>query len=48
MTGSTDTSLWTVYNKGVRCYCGNILAEGMHSMLYDLASFCTIKLGLPA
>ncbi|RWR80755.1 phosphoribosylaminoimidazole-succinocarboxamide synthase, chloroplastic [Cinnamomum micranthum f. kanehirae] len=29
VTGSTDTSLWTVYNKGVRCYCGNILPEGL-------------------
>ncbi|XP_058096970.1 phosphoribosylaminoimidazole-succinocarboxamide synthase, chloroplastic isoform X1 [Magnolia sinica] len=29
VTGSTDTSLWTVYNKGVRHYCGNILPDGM-------------------
>lgn len=29
MSGSTDTSLWTVYNKGVRNYCGNALPEGM-------------------
>ncbi|XP_078432943.1 purin 7 isoform X1 [Wolffia australiana] len=29
VTGSTDTSLWTVYNKGIRNYCGNILSEGM-------------------
>ncbi|KAF3339298.1 phosphoribosylaminoimidazole-succinocarboxamide synthase [Carex littledalei] len=29
VTGSTDTSLWTVYNKGVRNYCGNALPEGM-------------------
>ncbi|XP_072980453.1 phosphoribosylaminoimidazole-succinocarboxamide synthase, chloroplastic-like [Typha angustifolia] len=29
VTGSTDTSLWTVYNKGVRSYCGNVLLEGM-------------------
>lgn len=28
MTGSTSTSLWTVYNNGVRNYCGNELAEG--------------------
>ncbi|XP_077212998.1 purin 7 isoform X2 [Tasmannia lanceolata] len=28
VTGSTDTSLWTVYNKGVRQYCGNILPDG--------------------
>ncbi|KAJ0981435.1 hypothetical protein J5N97_009690 [Dioscorea zingiberensis] len=29
VTGSTDTSLWTVYNKGLRKYCGNVLPEGM-------------------
>ncbi|KAJ8461418.1 hypothetical protein OPV22_034344 [Ensete ventricosum] len=29
VTGSTDTSLWTVYDKGVRNYCGNVLPEGM-------------------
>ncbi|KAG0504887.1 hypothetical protein M758_N008800 [Ceratodon purpureus] len=29
MTGSTSTSLWTVYNQGVRNYCGNDLVEGM-------------------
>lgn len=29
VTGSTDTSLWTVYNNGVRNYCGNVLPEGM-------------------
>ncbi|KAI3833850.1 hypothetical protein MKX03_002190 [Papaver bracteatum] len=29
VTGSTDTSLWTVYKKGVRNYCGNALPEGM-------------------
>uniref|UniRef100_A0A0E0M274 Phosphoribosylaminoimidazole-succinocarboxamide synthase, chloroplastic n=1 Tax=Oryza punctata TaxID=4537 RepID=A0A0E0M274_ORYPU len=29
VTGSTDTSLWTVYNKGVRNYCGNVLPDGM-------------------
>ncbi|KAL5996149.1 hypothetical protein ACLOJK_026222 [Asimina triloba] len=29
VTGSTETSLWTVYNKGVRQYCGNILPESM-------------------
>eukprot|EP00249_Psilotum_nudum_P017207 c26209_g1_i3 orf=269-1420(-) len=29
MTGSTATSLWTVYNKGVRNYCGNILPDGL-------------------
>ncbi|KAJ9560341.1 hypothetical protein OSB04_005501 [Centaurea solstitialis] len=29
VTGSTDTSLWTVYKNGVRNYCGNPLPEGM-------------------
>ncbi|KAG1342300.1 hypothetical protein COCNU_05G005290 [Cocos nucifera] len=29
VSGSTDTSLWTVYSKGVRNYCGNVLPEGM-------------------
>ncbi|KAH6796082.1 hypothetical protein C2S51_037068 [Perilla frutescens var. frutescens] len=29
VTGSTDTSLWTVYQKGVRNYCGNALPDGM-------------------
>ncbi|EXB75574.1 Phosphoribosylaminoimidazole-succinocarboxamide synthase [Morus notabilis] len=29
VTGSTDTSLWTVYKKGVRNYCGNALPEGL-------------------
>ncbi|KAG2389697.1 Phosphoribosylaminoimidazole-succinocarboxamide synthase [Vigna angularis] len=29
VTGSTDTSLWTVYNKGARNYCGNVLPDGM-------------------
>ena len=29
ITGSTSTSLWTVYNKGDREYCGNILSEGL-------------------
>lgn len=29
VTGSTDTSLWTVYSKGSRNYCGNVLPEGM-------------------
>ncbi|CAJ1971716.1 unnamed protein product [Sphenostylis stenocarpa] len=29
VTGSTDTSLWTVYNNGVRNYCGNVLPDGM-------------------
>jgi phosphoribosylaminoimidazole-succinocarboxamide synthase len=29
MTGSTDTSIWTQYQKGVRSYCGNALSDGM-------------------
>ncbi|EOA12160.1 hypothetical protein CARUB_v100039452mg, partial [Capsella rubella] len=29
VTGSTDTSLWTVYNKGVRNYCRNELSDGL-------------------
>jgi len=29
MTGSTDTSIWTQYQKGVRNYCGHALLEGM-------------------
>lgn len=28
VTGSTDTSLWTVYQRGIRNYCGNLLADG--------------------
>jgi phosphoribosylaminoimidazole-succinocarboxamide synthase len=29
LTGSTDTSAWTLYNKGVRDICGNVLPDGM-------------------
>jgi phosphoribosylaminoimidazole-succinocarboxamide synthase len=29
LTGSTDTSVWTAYQKGVRDYYGTVLAEGM-------------------
>jgi phosphoribosylaminoimidazole-succinocarboxamide synthase len=29
MTGSTDTSIWTQYQKGVRNYCCHALPEGM-------------------
>ena len=29
VTGSTSTSLWTNYNKGVRNYCGHNLPEGL-------------------
>lgn len=40
MTGSTDTSLWTVYKKGVRNYCGNALSDGTVSFvaMYKLSS----------
>ncbi|WCJ35686.1 Phosphoribosylaminoimidazole-succinocarboxamide synthase [Euphorbia peplus] len=29
VTGSTDTSLWTVYKNGIRNYCGNALPDGL-------------------
>jgi len=29
ISGSTNTSLWTQYNQGVRNYCGNDLPEGL-------------------
>ncbi|ERN02930.1 phosphoribosylaminoimidazole-succinocarboxamide synthase, chloroplastic [Amborella trichopoda] len=29
VTGSTDTSLWMVYSKGIRHYCGNVLLDGL-------------------
>ena len=29
LTGSTDTSVWTAYNKGSRNFCGNPLPDGM-------------------
>ncbi len=29
ITGSTSTSLWTVYNSGDREYCGNVLSDGL-------------------
>ena len=29
ITGTTETSLWTVYNGGAREYCGNSLPEGL-------------------
>jgi len=29
ITGSTSTSLWTVYNHGDRKYCGNVLPNGL-------------------
>ena len=30
ITGTTNTSLWTQYQKGVRQYCGHALPEGLH------------------
>ncbi|MBN1306608.1 MAG: phosphoribosylaminoimidazolesuccinocarboxamide synthase [Chitinispirillaceae bacterium] len=29
LTGSTDTAVWTLYNKGERAICGNRLPDGM-------------------
>jgi phosphoribosylaminoimidazole-succinocarboxamide synthase len=29
LTGSTDTAAWTLYRKGVRDICGNVLPDGM-------------------
>ncbi|KAH7432254.1 hypothetical protein KP509_07G015400 [Ceratopteris richardii] len=29
VTGTTSTSLWTVYQKGIRNYCGNIFPDGL-------------------
>ena len=29
LTGSSDTAIWTHYNKGVRQYCGHTLPDGM-------------------
>lgn len=29
LTGSTDTSIWTAYERGERQYCGHHLADGM-------------------
>jgi len=29
ITGSTDTAIWTHYNKGVREYCGHTLPDGL-------------------
>ncbi|GAA0142258.1 ligase [Lithospermum erythrorhizon] len=28
LTGSTDTSLWTIFKNGIRNYCGNTLPDG--------------------
>jgi hypothetical protein len=40
ITGSTSTSLWTVYNKGVRNYCGNDLPDGKSVEIAWLISIC--------
>lgn len=40
VTGSTDTSLWTVYNKGSRNYCGNVLPDGGISYLSFILKIC--------
>lgn len=29
LTGSTSTSIWTHYEKGIRNFCGNVLPDGM-------------------
>jgi phosphoribosylaminoimidazole-succinocarboxamide synthase len=29
LTGNSPTSIWTIYNRGQRTYCGNILPDGM-------------------
>jgi len=29
ITGTTSTSLWTVYDAGARSYCGNVLPDGL-------------------
>lgn len=48
MTGSTDTSLWTVYKKGVRNYCGNVLPDGVTSyyrqfhLLFNFVFLCFV------
>ncbi|GAB2217075.1 hypothetical protein Droror1_Dr00000234, partial [Drosera rotundifolia] len=41
VTGSTDTSLWTVYKNGVRNYCGNALPDGLVKNQKLLANILT-------
>jgi phosphoribosylaminoimidazole-succinocarboxamide synthase len=41
MTGSTDTSIWTQYQQGVRNYCGHSLPEGMKKNEPLLATIVT-------
>lgn len=41
ITGTTETSLWTHYNNGVRNYCDNILPEGMkknEKLMYNIVT----------
>lgn len=38
VTGSTETSLWTVYKNGVRNYCGNVLPNGEASVWLNPSS----------
>lgn len=44
VTGSTDTSLWTVYKKGVRNYCGNELSDGTETLSLPFISLASHKI----
>jgi phosphoribosylaminoimidazole-succinocarboxamide synthase len=41
MTGSTDTSIWTQYNSGVRSFCGHALPEGLRKNQKLVANIVT-------
>ncbi len=41
ITGTTSTSLWTQYQKGVRDYCGNALPEGLRKNQHLAAPMLT-------
>lgn len=41
LCGSTETSIWTNYNNGVRLYCGHKLPEGMVKNQKLWANICT-------
>ena len=41
ITGSTDTAIWTHYNKGVRDYCGHKLPDGLVKNQKLDATICT-------
>ncbi len=45
LTGTTETSIWVNYNRGVRNYCGNALPDGMkqHQALPDVIITPTTK-----